>query len=267
MLALDRNSSAFDFPPVRGRALDYFIASTPHSGVRLLNEALRATGRAGAPQEYFGREPMSDLAKRWGVGTIDSYIRALRRHRTTGGGVFGFSAHYHQFEDQIGPELMTEHFGDIRPILFRRGDRLGQAAEWAQATLLARAECGEAAPKVPRFDAKLVDDLADQIAFEESGWRDYFRALGVVPHEVIYEDLIRDYKGTVGAVFGFLGLEAPAEIDSNALTAAENKPTDLWAWRSRRSAGHGRRPSRALLLPPAVGTLRAPTPLRGGKSR
>jgi len=262
MLAIDRNSSAFDFPPVRGRGLDYYIASTPHSGSKPLSEALWKTGSAGAPQNYFGRVPMAGLAQRWGVGTIDSYVRALRKHRTTGGGVFGFSAHYHQFEDQIGPDLMKDHFGDIRPIFFRRRDTLAQATEWAQATLLERAQSGESDHHSPRFDAKLIDDLRDQIEFEESGWRSYFCSIGAVPHEVFYEDLMNNYEGTVRTVFAFLNLAAPQEIDTAALTAVQSKPTDLWAWRSRRGVRRTEPKTQAILPPLLVGTMRPPKKMK-----
>lgn len=267
MLALDRNSAAFDLPPVRGRALDYLIASTPHSGSKLLSEALHQAGSAGAPQEYFGREPMADFAKRWGVGTIDSYVRALRKHRTTDGGVFGFTAHYHQFEDQIGPDLMEDHFAGIQPILFLRRDRRAQAAEWAQATLLGRANTGdgqESATDSPRYDPKLVDDLADQIAFEERGWRDYFAAQGVTPHTVFYEDLMLDFAGTVGAVFEFLGIEGPAGLDDKIHEAANNPPIDLWAWRSRRGLARGGRrtpAARRAAGPPSKAWASSPQPV------
>ena len=238
MLALDLNSAAFDFPPVRGRSLDYFIASSPHSGIKLLSEALRSVGSSGAPHDYFGRERMASFAKRWDVGTVDSYVRALRRHRTTKGGVFGFTAHYHQFEDQIGADLMADHFADARPILFLRRDRQAQAAEWAKATVLDRTSSGaENESEHPRYDTTLVDDLADQIAFEERGWRTYFSETGVLPHVVYYEDLMRNLSAVVRKVLSFLGLTAPDVIDETSVQAVHEEPTDLWTWRSRRARG------------------------------
>lgn len=265
MPALDLSSAAFDFPPVRGRSLDYFIASSPHSGIKLLSEALRSVGSSGAPHDYFGRERMATFAKRWGVGTVDSYVRALRKHRTTQGGVFGFTAHYHEFEDQIGTDMMEDHFADARPILFLRKDRRAQAADWAQATLLQRAAVeGDVESGGPRYDTNLVDDLADQIAFEERGWRTYFREAGVLPHIVYYEDLMRNVSAVVRKVLAFLGLAAPDAVDETAVRAINDKPTDLWTWRSRRSLGPTRSSGqRAGDPPPLAEPARAdsePTP-------
>ncbi len=258
MLALYLNSAAFDFPPVRGRRLDYFIASSPHSGIKLLSEALRSVGSSGAPHDYFGRERMAVFAKRWGVGTVDSYVRALRKHRTTQGGVFGFTAHYHQFEDQIGADLMADHFADARPILFLRKDRRAQAAEWAKETLLERADAEDSEAEGPRFDTKLVDDLADQIAFEERGWRTYFSEAGVLPHVVYYEDLMRNVSAVVRKVLAFLGLKAPDAVDETAVRAIQDKPTDLWTWRSRRALGPTRSSGRRAGVTPALAAAARP---------
>ena len=260
MLAIDLNSAAFDFPPTRGRGVDYFIASSPHSGIKLLSEALRSVGSSGAPHDYFGRERMAAFAKRWEVGNVDSYIRALRKHRTTKGGVFGFTAHYHQFEDQIGADLMADHFADARPILFLRKDRRAQAAEWAQETLLERAATAETSLcTAPRYDTKLVDDLAEQIAFEERGWRTYFREAGVLPHIVYYEDLMRNVGVVVRKVLAFLGLTAPDVIDEMPVLEAHDKPTELWTWRSRRALRTTRRPERR-----ATGSSTLPAPASPG---
>jgi LPS sulfotransferase NodH len=181
--------------------------------------------------------------------------------------VFGFAAHYHHFEDQIGPGLMADHFAGIRPILFLRRDRMAQAAEWAKATLLGRAdsEDGEqSASGAPRYDAKLVDDLADQIAFEERGWRDYFEAEGVVPHVVFHEDLMLDFGGTIRAVFEYLGLEPPRALEDQTLSETANQPIDLWAWRSRRGITGSRRregPTRRAATPTSKAWASTPQPV------
>lgn len=265
MRAVDRNSAAFDLPAVRGRTLDYCIASTPHSGSSLLSEALWTADSAGAPHEYFKRGQMARLAERWGVGTIDTYVGALRRNRTTGGGVFGFSAHYHQFEDQIGDDLMECHFADIRPVLFRRGNRLEQAVAWSRATQLEIQRSEGPGSPAPRFDEKQIGDLIEQIEFEEQGWRSYFRSTDTVPHEVLYEDLLRDYEGTVRGVFDYLGLQAPDVIELAGVTEARNQPDELWAWRFRKGASRTQKTGRAAFPPLAGLGLTPPTKLHAAR--
>jgi len=262
MNATDRNSADFDLPLVKRRTLDYCIASTPHSGSGLLGDALWAAESAGAPHEYFRRGQMAGFAERWGVGTIDAYVVALRKHRTADSGVFGFSAHYHQFEDQIGADLMTAHFEGIRPILLRRRDTLGQAVEWSEAAQRERKRLGDEEQGQPRFDPKLIDDLEQQITFEERSWRRYFQSTGVVPHEVVYEDLLADFAGTVREVFSFLDLEPPQHIEVPREVSEAPKLIQLWAWRCRRGAVRTKRGAQAMLPPLAVGTLPPPTRLR-----
>jgi LPS sulfotransferase NodH len=260
MNAVDRHSVSFDLPAARVRKLDYCIASTPHSGSKLLSEALWESGSAGAPGEYFKRGPMGSFANRWSVGTIDAYVRALRKHRTTRGGVFAFSANYHQFEDQIGADLMESHFAAIRPIFFRRRDVLGQAVAWAQAAQLDPNRPAEEREDSPRFDAEQIEKLVDQIFFEEQGWRDYFDSISTNPHEVFYEDLMADFEGTVRRAFEFLGLEAPEQIECPPRLGALSQTSQLWTWRFRKSAGQPSRPAAApatssqkvVALPPPI---------------
>ena len=261
MNALERSAAAFDLPAPRRRGMDYCIASSPHSGSELLSEALWAVGSAGAPHEYFERGAMAHCAERWGVGTIDGYVRALRKHRTARGGVFGFAAHYHQFEDQIGEDLMACHFGAVRPILLRRRNRLEQAVAWSQAVQLERAVREGAGGSPPRFDAEQIEDLIEQIGFEERGWRSYFASLDIVPHEVVYEDLLADYEGTIRGVFDFLELPASGRIELPRSLEERKRPPVIWAWRFRKEMRVPQRAARVAATPRTTAALTPPTRL------
>jgi LPS sulfotransferase NodH len=143
----------------------YLICATPRSGSTLLCEALKATGVAGRPEEYFeavaatGRPPRpedylagleddealallgdaappappaySSLA---GVGHYDEHLRRVYEWGTTPNGVFGAKLMWDHLgrlqtlvADRPPRELLTELFGQPRYVWVRRADVVRQA--------------------------------------------------------------------------------------------------------------------------------------------
>jgi len=61
----------------------------------------------------------------------------------------------------------------------------------------------------PRYDFDLISDLEALIVEGEQGWRDLFDELGLVPYEVVYEDVVADggLERAVPGVLDHLGLD------------------------------------------------------------
>lgn len=80
----------------------YVLCSSPRSGSTLLAEALTAVG-AGVPIEYL--DPTNAMAvcwRRWGCRSLEGYVHALHRHRTTPAGVLGVKVHWYQLAAVAG---------------------------------------------------------------------------------------------------------------------------------------------------------------------
>jgi LPS sulfotransferase NodH len=88
-----------------------------------------------------------------------------------------------------------------------RRDRVRQAVSWArmaQDGVWVVSDDEPARPSAtPRYDFDLISDLEALIVEGELGWRDLFDELGLVPYEVVYEDVVAD-GGLERAVLGVL---------------------------------------------------------------
>ena len=96
----------------------YLIFFTPRSGSYLMCEALKASGVAGFPGEYFSAPQMHRLGKQWGVSDQSDYLEMLLHNRTTANPVMQqyrkplFNIANIELRNSIGPrnKLMTRLF-------------------------------------------------------------------------------------------------------------------------------------------------------------
>ena len=113
--------------------VSYMVCSIPRSGSSLLCELLCATGRAGAPTEFFDATLMKEFSTAWQVESFEQYLDALLRKKTSPNGVFGVKVHYGQFIDAFGDADVTGLFPNLRFIYIRRQDHVRQAVSYARA--------------------------------------------------------------------------------------------------------------------------------------
>jgi len=140
----------------------YFVCATPRSGSTLLCEALRNTGIAGRPEEYFGgpkrtrtseeqNEPSwQNLIPVWsalqGVSTYSDYLSRVIKIGTTSNGVFGAKLMWSYFGDFINQlhqtwsdsvsaefDLLSLAFPKLRYIWITRHDKIQQAVSYWKA--------------------------------------------------------------------------------------------------------------------------------------
>ena len=67
----------------------YFICATPRSGSWLLANGIRATGIAGAPEEYFDERNYSYWRAELDITDSSEFYQKIRIAGTTSNGVFG----------------------------------------------------------------------------------------------------------------------------------------------------------------------------------
>lgn len=233
----DLSLSANDFAAWHGpprRSL--LICSHPRSGSTLLGEAIHFAGDLGCPLEYLHRGFRPALADRWSAPDLDSYVAAMHRRRTDPSGVFSIKLFWQDVEEiaherapnrfppprSVSPDdaddaLYREYhamLAEILPVptfvLLERRDVVRQAvsALIASQTGLWRSIPG-LGPSEARAPAEYdYDRILGLISFGQSSadhWARYFRAIGAEPYRIAYEDLARDYAGTVGELLAALG--------------------------------------------------------------
>lgn len=109
-------------------------------------------------------------------------------------------------------ELLSARFGRLRFVHLRRRDVVAQAVSWAKALQTHYWHPGEAVQpggRPPHFDEELIGRLVAAIERFEADWTLWFAAHGIVPHQVVYEELAADPLRTAHEVLDHLGLHVP----------------------------------------------------------
>lgn len=234
-----------------GINLSYVICSSPRSGSTLLAEALESTRLAGRPDEYFDVHPEIEALMRRRLGAVSDpihpYLLKVLQQTKTQNGVFGWKAHWHQYQDfwkrlmgmpLSDPALTRGTFGAVFPNLryvwLRRRDRLRQAISYGRAmqTDVWRSYVGRSAhPKgAAAFDKSLVDARIDEIDRMEQGWEEFFARHGIAPLVIWYEDFVADYENTVRGVLAHLEIRLPEDFafPPPRLRKQSDQETERW---------------------------------------
>jgi trehalose 2-sulfotransferase len=230
--------------------ISYLVCATPRSGSTLLCEALKATGRAGRPEEYFEavpstgipREPRDYLA---GLDDADAHrliegarprapaysdVRGVRRYEehlarvrewgTTPNGVFGAKVMWAHLVDLAvltgygsPAEAAAELFGEPRCLWVRREDRVRQAVSLWRA-MQTQSWRAEAAEREPRYSFAALRHLVGALAADDAAWERFFATSGLPVLEIGYGGLVRDLEGTLDRALDLVGVpHARGDLD------------------------------------------------------
>ena len=207
------------------RPSTYIVASTPRSGSSLLCEGLQASGVAGRPAETFAPAFEGMWNAHWSLPedrTFADFLRAALAYGTTPNGVYGLKIHWGhlpQLAHRTGvagePSLVLEAlFPGAVFVNIIREDRRAQALslframatnEWCR---FAGSEPPQGSAEAITLDRDVVRRLETAIEAQQLQWTAYFRRKGIVPLIVQYQCLTNDYRGQIGRVLEFLGLDA-----------------------------------------------------------
>ena len=232
----DLATAAHDYPEWSGTpARSILICTHPRSGSTLLGEALYFAGDLGCPLEYFHVGFRPRLEQEWGVHGTADYTREMWRRRTTPRGTLSIKLMWRDVQ-----ELAVEHDPDglaeiesappeaVSPETYRRvarlivellpsplcihlyrRDRLRQAVSAMIATQTGqwRSIPGAEMQRVrePEYDDATVTRLIGYSDFCHGHWRNLIAAMNAPAFSLTYEDLVRDYAGSVGNLLGALG--------------------------------------------------------------
>jgi len=118
----------------------YLICATPRSGSTLLCEALKNTGLAGQPEEYFHPYMQAFWKEFWGTSSYSDYVARVIREGMTSNGVFGTKVMWDHLDSCVGNlctipgyeslpvhGLLSTVFPNLHYIFITRSDKVRQA--------------------------------------------------------------------------------------------------------------------------------------------
>jgi trehalose 2-sulfotransferase len=209
----------------------YLVCAGQRSGTTLLCRALADTGVAGRPDEYFLAVDERDRPewRGWEHGPFgrahqardrEHYLDIVSELGSTPNGVFGAKLMWNnlpwatakfqempRFSGLDRADVLHAAFPNLHVVHMTRRDRVRQAVSWARMAQDGVWVVSDDEPArssaTPRYDFDLISDLEALIVEGELGWRDLFDELGLVPYEVVYEDVVAD-GGLERAVLGVL---------------------------------------------------------------
>lgn len=207
----------------------YVICAVQRSGSFLLCEALKNSGLAGAPEEYFLYKENEDFwengwwAKQYGVTSRSEFISLVLEKGTTANGVFGTKLMWNYFPHVIwclqelpayhglkAPQLLGALLPNLHYIWIVRNDKVRQAVSWAiaaQTGIYASWQAEIRPPKQePIFDFEQIDLLYNLVLEGEAGWQAFFQANRITPFRVVYEELVEGYEATVLQILDYLSV-------------------------------------------------------------
>ena len=215
-------------------AISYFICATPRSGSTLLCEALRNTGLAGNPDEYFGPMHVARWNEKWKTDTGGEYLQRVLEHGTGMNRVWGAKVmrlYWQNFlsllrgvdgsVNKTETVLLDTFFPHLKYIFMTRRNKVQQAVSWLKFLQGSAWFWEKEDPQKLEnleFKPEVIDSFLQQTAIHESAWLDFFELAGVRPYVVVYEDFVEAYEETAQCILDYLGIECP-----NGLTFGERR--------------------------------------------
>lgn len=206
----------------------YLICTTPRTGSTLLTDALRGTGAAGNPDEFFDPYPDNEnyWRTRFGVTADTEYVARVIAATRSPNGIFGAKVFWHQLpvlfyklivatgRDKAPlPELARSELGPTQYIWLRRENKIAQAISYYRArktnTWRSMKAQGDAVDVVDRelaFDAEGIGQLYRGLCDADAKWDHFFRHYRIRPLMLTYEQLVKSYEPIVRGVLKFLDL-------------------------------------------------------------
>jgi LPS sulfotransferase NodH len=238
--------------------LSYIICSDKRTGSTLLCEALRETGIAGMPAEYFNTFPLTAQYRReyLGINRDKQYVEKVIQGSTSVNGVFGTKVHADQLsvllekikaEGKIvtvsDGETLARRFPNLRYILLTRENKIRQAISlyrareskvwWEFEKMPPMYKQIEVPAQDPPFDAAAIKKYLAYIERGNELWAAFFKRNDITPLTLTYEELTNDLTGSVRRMLEYLKIPSNIpELKPQTLRQADSL-TDEWEKRFR----------------------------------
>ncbi len=208
------------------RPQTYIICATPRSGSGLLCDLLATCEAMGKPQEFLNiRSTITPLANRFdlfdGESTMDlrHYMEWLQEKFATPNGVFGGKVLFEQLPWALEFECTRELFRQSRLIWLSRRDNVSQAVSRYVARRTRQWSLrGHNAPGDNEPDSEVtysesdIKGLMRNVAYQDSGWLEFFAVNGVDVLQVTYEQLLADANAVCHEICRYCGVSVDHEF-------------------------------------------------------
>ena len=210
----------------QGRA--YLVCCDARTGSSLLAAALRGTGRAGKPFEYFSNteidKPWLRAELRTPEGLPFTGFADWRDHIVKAGsemgGLFAASVHYWQLPNCVaafggGDPLPTlrDFFPNLRLVWLHRRNRVAQAISHhvAIATHNWNSRLSNAPPglsdRTAPYDFDRIHHQVESAEAVQRGWGETLKGAEAITLKLAYEDLAADLPAAVARVCAHVGVD------------------------------------------------------------
>jgi LPS sulfotransferase NodH len=206
----------------------YLVCGERRGGSSFLVRTLMSTGLLGYPFEYFSRAG----CRREMRADPERGVASFLRHASTPNGVYGAKLFSDQF-DLLAPADWIGRLPGLHFVHLERADLLGQAISTLRAAQTRQYMSGEPADRPPRYDARAIAKLLRGIAGNQARWRAYFARNGVVPLQLLYEDVAEDPQAVASAIGRRLGLEVEPRIEPARVRTEIQRDALSREWRER----------------------------------
>jgi LPS sulfotransferase NodH len=238
------------------------LCAVARAGSNLLADGLVQVRRAGRLGQYFLPQNEERTAQDHGIdpkGNFAAYVRGVVSATATANGVFGFKIMGWYLEKFLARlretaafgsantpdlEILRRAFPDLQFVHILRQNKVRQAISKARAlqTGLWKIQEGKAPSAEAHFDPKLITRCIQDVGREEKIWAHFFERTGVEPLRVEYEELCRDYEGTIRGVLDFLKIKLPRRIKITAPVTISQTDAISREWEERFVALNATRP-------------------------
>jgi len=231
----------------------FLVCATARTGSNLLTDGLHATRRAGRPKQFFLPKFEQEYADSLGLNAekdFAAYVHGVVQKTATSNEVFGFKImgwYLEEFLQRLRgtqafgkgasteDEILREAFPRLSYVQVVRRDKVRQAISKARAIQsgLWKVQAGNEAVAEPEFDPELITRCLEESVQSENEWDQFFQRNALDPFRVEYEDLCRDFAGTILAVLHFLKISLPKDFSVSPPTTVRQTDSLSQQWEER----------------------------------
>jgi trehalose 2-sulfotransferase len=231
----------------------YLVYATVRSGSSLLCEALKNSGLAGRPEEYFWHGLENDtFYQGYNPADYAQYVRYVVESTATSNGVFGakmMGGYLHSFVRRLRQsatyadpavalvDIMADLFPNLKAIWLTRRNKVRQAVSWW--TTVQSDQWSSAHPSDPtarlEYNFEAIDHLVQELVMREAALQEHFTECGIKPFVIVYEEFHDAYQETAVATLDYLEIATPAgrTFGERSLQKQANTLSEEWVQRYR----------------------------------
>jgi LPS sulfotransferase NodH len=211
----------------------YAICTSGRSGSNLLCQYLSSTGMLGNPLEYFNGGGRRLLGYPEYPDGPSKQIDWIVTEGATSNGIYGlkiFPAQVEQIEKSI---RWTELLPDLKFVLLKRRDILGQALSAVRALQTEQWRASMPARGPALYDGAQIYERLQIAARDYARWDIFFARRAVAAAVIIYEDFLVDPQSAVDQVADLFGLRGQARAAGERIDLKSQRDAITEEWRAR----------------------------------